>query len=82
MSVFVLAMNLERRKLFVWKCISSNEARGIQKRLYNAFGDTLSRLSTQDKPRDEFLYPSSLYDEVVNFTYENAKDYYIAGRGL
>lgn len=77
MTVFVIALNPERRMLFVWKCNAVSEARSIVRRLVVLFGHCLSNVTLNHKSRDAILHKQCHYDEVVNFTYENARDWYV-----
>jgi hypothetical protein len=75
--VFVIALNKERRKLFVWRCEAVREARGIVRRLSVLFGHCLHNITLNHKSRDAILHNQAHYDDVVNFTYENARDWYV-----
>lgn len=75
--VYVIALNPERRILFVWKCQAVSEARGIVRRLVVLFGHCLHNITLNHQSRDNILHNQSDYDDIVNFTYENARDWYV-----
>lgn len=76
MAVFVIALNLERRTLFVWKCQATSEARGIVRRLATIFSHCLHNITLTHSSRDNILHRQNDYDKVVNFTFENRPDWY------
>lgn len=75
--VYVIALNKERKRLFVWKCNAVSEARSIVRRLVVLFGHCLHNVTLTHQNRDAILHKQSDYNKVVNFTYENAKDWYV-----
>ena len=78
MSVYVIALNPERRMVFRWKCFSVVEARGICRILACSFNHCLSNITLTHRLEDEILHNREAYDTVKHFTYETHPDYYIA----
>jgi hypothetical protein len=81
MSVYVLALNSERRVFFRWKCISAAEARAVLMRVNKAFSHCLSKIAISGKPVDDLFFHPDDYDRTMNFTYCTHPRYY-AGRGV
>lgn len=75
--VYVLALNKDRGILFVWKCQAVSEARNIVRRLATLFGHCLHNIALSHTNRDNILHKQCYYSTVKNFTYENAKDWYL-----
>ena len=80
MSVFLLTLNKERETLHIFKCLCANEARGIQKRLSNAFSHVLSNFTITDKS-DGLVGMESQYKHIKRYTYEQNRSYYVRRGG-
>jgi len=78
MSVFLLTLNKEKETLHIFKCLSSNEARGIQKRLSQAFPDSLSNFTISDKSVGVAI---TGYKHIKRYTYEQNRSYYVRRGG-
>lgn len=78
MSVYVLALNPQRKMLFRFKCLSAVEGRGILRRLVTCFGHCLSNISLSHRSDDHLLFSEHSYNSVKNFTYEQNKYWYIS----
>lgn len=77
MSIYVLALNPERKMLFRFKCLSAVEGRGIVTRLGKCFSHCLSNITLSHRIDDHLLFKPGSYDSVKNFTYEQNKYWYI-----
>ena len=77
MTVHVIALNPERRIMFVWKCNAVSEARNIVRRLSTLFGHCLSNITLSHRSRDSLLFKQHEYDTIKNFTYEQNKYWYV-----
>lgn len=76
MSVFLLTLNKETETLHIFKCLCTNEARGIQKRLVNAFSNSLSKFTISDKSDNPAIMESQ-YKHIKRYTYEQNRSYYV-----
>ena len=73
--IYVMALNPERRILFIWKCDSRGESRVVLGNLWKAF-PCLAGLTVTPSIKMPGIFPENSYDTRVTFSFKTHPDYY------